>query len=72
MRNDLYKKYVCTHCGTERDIMVNHDGLPELFDRCTEDCMWSNEGFKGPVIYSENGIETGFNKRLFKRKVSNA
>jgi DNA-directed RNA polymerase subunit RPC12/RpoP len=63
----ISKVYKCTHCGKEKKVLVNHDQLPELFERCTEECMWDGFGLKGPVLYSADGEKTGFHKRLFRR-----
>ena len=60
------KTYVCTICGHEREVMVNHDQLPVLYERCTDACSWAAP--LGPIILSSKGEVTGFRRTLHLRK----
>lgn len=59
------KKYKCSGCGTIKDVLINHDQLPEIWERCTDQCMWV--ATEGPVLLSVEGEKTGFRKRKFHR-----
>lgn len=59
-------KYKCTQCGNIKNLLINHNQLPVVWERCTDQCMWSGEGTKGPRLYSVNGEPTGFFKRKFE------
>jgi hypothetical protein len=64
---DILKDYQCQRCGNTKKVMVNHDGLPTLWERCTDRCMWTNDDKNAPVLLSVNGEKTGFKKTLHKR-----
>ena len=56
----ITRTYVCTNCNTEKEVLCNHDNLPEIFERCSEDCMWNNG--TGPLLYDNEGKPTSFRK----------
>lgn len=60
-----YKKYKCTNCGNTKKVLVNHD-IEELWETCTDECMSSPSGEKGPAVLGKGSKETGFFKRKFK------
>lgn len=55
--------YKCSDCGREKNLLINHDGLPEVWERCTGECMWGAKD--GPFLYSTEGVKTGYRKRRF-------
>lgn len=60
-----WKVYQCTKCGNAKMLLINHDHLPEVWERCTEDCMWTSK--EGPALFSVDGKETGFRKTKYRR-----
>lgn len=64
---DILKDYKCQRCGNTKKVMVNHDGLHTLWERCTDQCMWTNNDKEAPSLYSSIGEKTGFKKTLHKR-----
>lgn len=67
MSESINKQYQCQECGNIKTVMINHDQLPVIWERCSDDCMWKSGGERGPVLHSANGEKTGFYKRKFKR-----
>lgn len=61
------RRFQCTQCGNIKDVIMNHDELGTIWERCTEECMWSSQGIPGPVLYSKEGEKTGFHKRIHRR-----
>jgi hypothetical protein len=77
---EIMKDYKCTECGNVKKVMINHDGLPVIWERCTEECMWSGKGEHGEALMSKEltkkefdgrittyRVKTGFHKRKFVR-----
>lgn len=63
------KTFVCTRCGKQKEVLMNHDDLNEIFERCTDECMWANDN--GPSLYSASGEVTGFRKcKMIKVEIS--
>lgn len=65
------RRFKCTRCGNIKDVIMNHDGLSEIWERCTDDCGWRYDGERGPVIPDTNGNPSGFWKRRYVRVDTN-
>ena len=57
------KQYKCLNCGQVKSILCNHDQLKTIFNRCSDECMWTvKKEFKGLPLLSTDGLITGFSK----------
>ncbi len=60
------RTFVCSRCGREKEIIMNHDGINETYERCVDLCMWTN--YEGPMLFTSQGQQTGFKKCKFIKK----
>ena len=67
LNSGVKKLYKCNQCGNIKILLINHDQLPEVWERCTDNCMWSRKGELGNYLYSSDDIKTGFRLRKFTR-----
>lgn len=58
-------EYRCKQCGNVKFVITN-TFMSEIWERCTEECMWGFLGEFGPVLYSKDGEITGFRKRRYE------
>lgn len=69
--SNIHKDYKCSDCGNVKQIMVNHDKLPEVWERCTDACSWgAKDGPRIPGIPGTGSMHdgfSGFRKRRYIR-----
>lgn len=58
-------EYRCKQCGHVKFIITN-TYPEEIWERCTDECSWSNLGELGSVLMSADGKPTGFHKRRYE------
>lgn len=64
----IRKRYQCRECGHIKELLINHDALPWVWERCTDECGWDRyRGEVGPNIPAADGGPTGFYKRKYVR-----
>lgn len=57
-------EYQCTQCGNIKFVITN-TFIPEIWERCTDECSWSCFGDRGAVMNDKDGKPTGFRKRRY-------
>lgn len=57
-------EYQCSQCGHVKFVITN-TFIPEIWERCTDQCSWDSRGERGPKLKSKEGEDTGFHKRRY-------
>lgn len=63
-----YRIFTCIRCDQDKKVIMNHDQLSQIYERCTDLCMWTNDDINSPKLLSKDGQITGFRKCLMVKK----